>query len=441
VTYRGAVRLPLRRISSRVVTHGAAALAGAALIGCYLAVVSPGASETPDDGSGAAATTAAAGTRSIDYHQWDSAAELATGRSYGVTLAAGRAAFERSVAKRKVSGTSYETARWESPWVSPGFTFTELIPSWSAVTPSDSWVEVRVRGRTADGTTSSWDLMARWALWDTYTKRTTDSGQADDLASVNVDTWQTSGLTSWQVRVVLGRRAGTTSRPSFDTVGAVASALPSGAPATSRPGPGRGKVLDVPRYSQMSHRGHFPQWGNGGQAWCSPTSTSMVLGYYGKLPRAASYNWVPRDHTDPWVDYAARMTFDHDYDGTGNWAFNTAYAAPLAGKAFVTRLRHLREAERFIAAGIPVVASLGWNRGELDGAPISTSAGHLMVIVGFTRTGDVVVNDPASTSRSGVRRTYERAQFEKQWLTRSGGTVYVIRDAKRTLPARSPGNW
>jgi hypothetical protein len=36
------------------------------------------------------------------------------------------------------------------------------------------------------------------------------------------------------------------------------------------------KTLNVPRYSQMTHRGHYPQYG-GGQAWCSPTSLSMLL--------------------------------------------------------------------------------------------------------------------------------------------------------------------
>ena len=94
---------------------------------------------------------------------------------------------------------------------------------------------------------------------------------------------------------------------------------------------------------------------------------------------------MPAGHTDPWVDYAARMTYDSTYEGTGNWAFNTAYAAPRAGKAFVTRLRSLREAEAYIAAGIPLVASISYAAGELTGSAVSSSNGHLLVIVGFTR--------------------------------------------------------
>ncbi len=201
-------------------------------------------------------------------------------------------------------------------------------------------------------------------------------------------------------------------------------------------------MLDVPRYSQMVHSGHYPQWGGGGQAWCSPTSTSMVLGYYDALPRRKAYAWVGADHPQPWVDLAARSTYDHSYEGTGNWPFNTAYAAPLAGgPSFVTRLRSLREAERLVKAGIPVIASISFGSGELTGAPISASNGHLLVIAGFTREGDVVVNDPAASRSSGVRRTYDRGQFEDAWLPTSGGLVYVVTDADHPLPASPTGGW
>ncbi len=284
-------------------------------------------------------------------------------------------------------------------------------------------------------------MLGRWTSGDRFVKRRTVSGQADDLARVNVDTWETAGLRSYQLRVTLLRKAGATYSPAVDAVGGVASRLPSGAGSTSRPGPARGITLAVPRYSQMTHSGHYPRWGGGGQAWCSPTSTSMVLGYYDALPRPKAYAWVGKGHAQPWVDHAARMAFDHAYDGTGNWPFNTAYAAPRAGKAFVTRLRHLRQAERFIVAGIPLVASISFGRGDLDGAPISSTNGHLLVIVGFTRSGDVVVNDPAARTRASVRRVYDRGQLERAWLAGSGGTTYVISDQAHPLPRGKQTNW
>jgi hypothetical protein len=64
------------------------------------------------------------------------------------------------------------------------------------------------------------------------------------------------------------------------------------------------------------------------------------------------------------------------------------------------------------------------------------------VITGFTSAGNVLVNDPAAPSNGSVRRTYNRAQFERAWLGRSGGTVYVIHDAEHPLPKRNSNtNW
>ena len=411
--------------------HLAASLATAVAL-------SGAAAPTAAHGVEQAATTAAAapGDRRITLTRWDTAQQWRRGDRSGTTVVDGRLTFAKAVGRTSYDGRSYDVARWTSPWVEPGYSFTELIASWSAQTPRDSWVEIRVRGRSATGKHTSWDVLGRWASGDRFVARRSVSGQSDDGTSVSVDTWKAGGLASYQLRVQLMRRTGTPHRPSLDLATAMTSRVPARAGATSAPGVARGKVLAVPRYSQMVHRGHYPQWGNGGEAWCSPTSTSMVLGYYGALPAKRRHHWVPDDHVDPWVDHAARMTFDHAYDGTGNWPFNTAYAAPLTGKGFVTRLRSLREAERFIAAGIPLVVSVAFGPGDLDGAPIGSSAGHLLVVVGFRASGDVVVNDPAAATRRGVRRTYRRSQLERVWLEASGGLAYVIHDPTHPLPAR-----
>ena len=379
--------------------------------------------------------------RKITYAEWRSS-DLAAGTLAGTALRKGQVRITDPVATRTYGGDTYQVGRWTSPWSTPGFSLTELIASWQASTPGNSWVEVEVRGRRADGTLSSWDVLGRWAAGDAHVDRATVNGQSDDLGSVATDTWRTSGVASWQLRVNL-MKAGARS-PGLRAVGAMASRLPDvNGVATSRPGrAARGVVLDVPSYSQMVHSGHYPRWGGGGQAWCSPTSTSMVLGHYGALPRPRTYRWVPDDHPQPWVDLAARRTFDHAYDGTGNWPFNTAYAAErTGGPAFVTRLKSLRQAERFIVKGIPLVASVSFGAGELDGAPISSTNGHLLVIVGFRQNGDVVVNDPAARTNAGVHRTYDRGQFEDVWLPTSGGLVYVITDAEHPLPGGKTPNW
>jgi hypothetical protein len=387
----------------------------------------------------------AAMPRHVDYQQWDTPAQLRTGTLDGVRLTKGKLRISRPVGTTRYATQSYGYGHWTSKWTRPGFGLTELVPSWNATTTGDSWVQVQVRGRSEHGQRSSWDTLARWAPGDNTIRRTSLGEQADDLARVATDTWRSNfslELTSWQLRVTLLRKVGTRGTPFVDSVGAMSSNLPQTQTVrTSRPGIARGITLNVPKYSQMIHSGHYPQYGNGGEAWCSPTSTSMVLGYYNRLPAAAEHSWVPSSHRNPFVDHAARMTYDYAYGGTGNWPFNTAYAGNHADHAFVTRLRSLREAERFIQAGIPVVASVAFGRGELDGAPISSTNGHLLVIVGFTRNGDVVVNDPAAPRNKGVRRTYDRGQFENVWLPKSGGIAYIIHTKSRPLPVNNPGNW
>jgi hypothetical protein len=374
---------------------------------------------------------AAPPTRHIQYAEWRGAT-LAEGSFAGTVLRRDWVRIDQPVGTRTYGGTPYDVGRWLSPWHEPGFALTELVASWQAKTPGNSWVEVQVRGRNAQGRRSSWDTLGRWAAGDQHIRRTSVGGQGDDLADVNVDTWQVpGGAVAWQLRVNL-MRAGP-ARPKVRAVGAMASRLPDvDDVATSRRGVASGKnhtVLDVPRYSQMVHSGHYPSWGGGGRAWCSPTSLSMVLAHHDALPRPSAYSWVPSGHPQPWVDYGARMTYDHAYGGTGNWSFNAAYAGSRLGsqgRAYVTRLRSLRHAERYIARGVPLVASIAFGRGQLDGAPISSTNGHLLVIVGFTRSGDVVVNDPAAKRNKGVRRTYDRGQFEDAWLPASGGLVYVV---------------
>ena len=80
---------------------------------------------------------------------------------------------------------------------------------------------------------------------------------------------------------------------------------------------------------------------------------------------------------------------------------------------------------------------MSFKKSELTGAGYGTN-GHLLVIVGFTPDGDVVVNDPAShlmPSNDEVRVVYDRAEFESVWVPHSGGIVYVIHPPTVPLPA------
>lgn len=344
----------------------------------------------------------------------------------------------------------YETATWTSPVVPVPAGYTELIASWEVLTPEQTWVQIEVRGTDETGTRSGWFILGRWCAKDPADPsptsphrgaihRTSVDGQRTDVATVWTDTlhaYAPHRFSDWQLRVTLLRPEGSRQTPVLQTVGAVASLLPDVETVPVSPvGRGRGIVLDVPTFSQEIHVGHYPEWDNGGEAWCSATSTAMVLKYWGTGPRGHQLDWVDPP-VDAEVDYSARNVFDYTYDGAGNWPFNTAYATTWGLKAFVTRLRSFTEAEELIKAGIPVIISVSFAKNELDGAGYGTN-GHLMVVVGFDENGDVVVNDPAShliPDDGQVRFTYRRDQLENAWVPHSGGTVYVIHPESVRLP-------
>jgi hypothetical protein len=398
-------------------------------------------------------------TQHVGFHSWDSTAQLAHGRLDGTKVDHGRISMVRATGTTSYTdpfgdGTPvvYDSATWTSPVVHPGFDLDELVASWNAETPDGTWVQVEMRGTTDAGTSSKWYVMGRWASDDPADggalHRTSVPSQGDDVGFISIDTFVARtgrSLSDWQLRVTLNRPQGASQSPTVSMVGAMASNLTVPAHIPSSPlGGAEGTTLDVPTYSQETHIGQYPQWDNGGEAWCSPTSTSMVVAYWGTGPSAEDTAWVDPSYADPQVDHAARNVYDYNYDGAGNWPFNAAYAATFGLESFVTRLRSLTEAEQFIKAGIPLVVSVSFKKDELDGAGYGTN-GHLMVIVGFDDNGDVVVNDPAShlvKSNGAVRTTYDREQFENTWIPHSGGIAYVIRPAGTPLPDRlAEPNW
>jgi hypothetical protein len=104
-------------------------------------------------------------------------------------------------------------------------------------------------------------------------------------------------------------------------------------------------------------------------------------------------------------------------------------------EAYVSRFTSLAQAEQWIAAGVPVIMSVSWAKGQLTNAPVTSTAGHLIVLVGFDSQGNPIVNDPASPSNESVRRTYLRPELEKLWLRASGGTVYLIYPTGKPVPS------
>ncbi|MFF2066055.1 peptidase C39 family protein [Streptomyces sp. NPDC058200] len=350
---------------------------------------------------------------------------------------------------------TWEYATWTSPLHRSAVPATEVIASWNAETPAGTWLQIELSGRYSDNTATPWYVMGRWTSGDGDgdIRRTSVDDQTDGRSSIWTDTFSVddaaSGLrlASYQLRLTLYRKPGTRLTPVVHRAGAMASDIPDRftVPAST---PGLARELTVPRYSQNVHAGQYPEYDNGGEAWCSPTSSQMIIEYWGRKPTAADLAWVNPAFADPQVCHAARFTFDYQYDGCGNWPFNAAYAATYRDmSAAVTRLGSLTDVETLIRAGIPVITSQSFLKEELTGAGYGTS-GHLMTVIGFTAGGDVIANDPASPDNPAVRRVYRRSEWETIWLrtkrhnaagavvSGTGGVCYVYWPAQPTSAQR-----
>ena len=343
---------------------------------------------------------------------------------------------------------AYQSGTWTSNETTLSFGFNELVASWNATTPNGTWIQVEMQPRMLDGHLAKWYILGRWSSSDGDFHRTSVGGQGDADGFVSIDTFFAKDhvAVAYRLKVTLFRRAGSSASPTLTRLNAVAMNLTN----QKMTFPSRSNIssevdLHLPQYSQEIHHGDFPQYDNGGEAWCSPTSTSMVVSYWGSsfMPTPAEYQWVTdalgASHADPWVDYTARAVYDYHYNGAGNWPFNAAYAASRGLVADVTALHNLREAEPYINAGVPLVASVAWNSNKLDGGIKSTN-GHLMVIGGFTANGNVIAYDPASDTDALVRHVYDREQFERAWIPASGGIVYVIRTAGTNIDSLLTAN-
>src|SRR2546426_1081376 len=105
-------------------------------------------------------------------------------------------------------------------------------------------------------------------------------------------------------------------------------------------------------------------------------------------------------------------------------ALSTADARGVAG--YLLRSPAWRAARWCHERGIPIIPSVRYAAGELRGAAVAATSGHLLVLVGLE--GDtVLVNDPAAPTAASVPRRYRADELGNAWLAR-GGIGYILFD-------------
>ena len=294
------------------------------------------------------------------------------------------------------------TGHWTSAEVPAAFAFTELLPSWNVSAPPETGLrlEVRVRGARAQKW-SPWLYLGSWGKTPVAAEKVLTCRQGQ----VNVDYLALEKpADAYQVRVqFISHSMDPAVAPTLRRV----AVCYSGVTGETRPpiaAEGWNRDLKVPFHTQKD----APKALSG--EICSPTSVTMVLGYWG----------VER----PVVENALAI-WDGENEMFGNWGRAVARAAELGMDGWLTRFRSWDQVKAQVAAGQPLIASIRFKKGTFPSAVLPSTGGHLIVIRGFTPEGDVIVNDPASRER-GNGAVYRADELARAWFDH-GGVGYVIK--------------
>lgn len=313
--------------------------------------------------------------------------------------------------------------------------FEYMILSWNADTPGDS--NVTIHGRVhVNGEWSEW---LSWGTWSTSSYPNKDGKmvmpgsapapeQEDSIAKVATDELYVKGrdgetADAFQFHLILNSGSDSANKPHVRLMASTikntlaGQTIPAAVPANAAELAELNHDLDIPTYSQSIRDPMIAS------SICSPTSVAMALGYFGHDISPEQSAWFARD-------YVGNMF--------GNWAFNVASAASFDLSAYVAYFIQEEggdpwlQVKEQIAAGNPVIVSVRYRSPEsnesypvVEGVPISSTGGHLVLVRGFTWEDGVeyvIVNDSAAGDNEGVHRKYRADQFAEAWRK----VAYVI---------------
>lgn len=298
--------------------------------------------------------------------------------------------------------------------------FDMAVASWNADCPPGTWVRIELSASVDDGQTwSAWYEMASWGDAATL-KRQPRTGKikADALGKVKEDTLALARpATRLRYRGWLfSDRPEATPLVTLAAVSVVDTTKT--VPPDHSPGPAWGKEIRAEWRSQSKLPSDISWRG------CGPTSTAMALTAHGVS--------VP-------TEKVAHAVWDELNELYGNWPFlaagasalmrQSAEAIPAAGrkkvfKSYVAWPPDWKDVEAEILAGRPVLVSIYFGKGELKGSITEASDGHLVLVRGFTKQGDVVCLDPAARTEAKGRIVYNRHELHR---ARHGGPIVVFR--------------
>jgi hypothetical protein len=285
-----------------------------------------------------------------------------------------------------------DTAEIEFPPLAARAPVTRILPSLCVL--SEQEYSFRFEGRVGDGPWVALSPVGPYVFEET--------GGKDDGLIPDIDVFTASPAAA---EIHLRVRIQAPDLAALGRAPMLASASLSGEPGPDDQEASGHIELDVPALSQMEAPEAIRR------RICSPTCVAMVLGYW-KHP------------IDP-AALAAEI-FDARNDLYGIWPAAIRAAARRGLLGYLLRFPSWADAAWCLGRGLPIIASVRYDAGELAGAAIEGSKGHLLVLTGYD--GDRVrVNDPAAPTARDVPRHYALTDLRRVWIERTG-VGYVLFD-------------
>jgi|GEM_PF-1215765 len=282
---------------------------------------------------------------------------------------------------------------FEGPVWKVGERVDRVVPFWNTKTGSNARAEIYARLLRNGQPICGWILVSTWSRGERGKR---DSGTTE--VTLSQDTLETkTPIEGVQLKVVLSGS------------GAILEALGASAFASDVPpkmdvdGPGSEMKIPVGYRSQRSANPAISS------RVCGPTSLSMALQFHG---------------VDLSIDRVAELAKDPGGPITyGNWAYLAATAAELGLATQVTVLPGISALIQELSQGNPVIIPIRFEAGQLTGAPISRTSGHLILVRGYDAEGNLFVNDPAGHNAGDGQIRYKRDQIARVW--RHGVAIFI----------------
>ncbi len=275
-------------------------------------------------------------------------------------------------------GAAAAPAVYLSEEIQTKFGANEMVLTWNADVPVGAWINIKFRVAAPGLDWSSWFDMGNWGSGPAAERNTEDEA----FGKLKVDQLVTK-VKFHTIQYMVEFHGSPEGKHPLLRMVTISYSHTGGGEIDKQlmaAAGGKSVSLKAPWMSQLRPEDVEDEAMRAAGA-CAPTSMTMILNYYGVGVK---------------ITEVGRRAFDPVARIYGNWAFLAATAADYGFSSWVHRFNNWTEARKLIESGAPVIISIAYPKGTFKDDPEKMSNGHLLVVRGFTKNGDVICNDPGT---------------------------------------------